>query len=56
MTAPARFYQTDIERILKAAKNAGYPSVRLRIDGNGEIEALVGAGAEVESPEEMVLE
>ncbi len=50
MTAPARFRQSDIERVIKAAQNCGCGDVRIRIDVSGQIEAIVGSAANDEPP------
>ena len=55
MTAPARFKQSDVERVFKAAKNCGFEDIRVRIDGSGNIEAIVGTAAN-DAPEPVELE
>ena len=50
MTAPARFLQGDIERVIKAAKNCGFEEIRIRIDLGGEIEAIMGRAANDKQP------
>jgi acetolactate synthase regulatory subunit len=45
VTAPARFKQCDLERVLKAARRCGFGDVRVRIDAAGNIEAIVGSAA-----------
>lgn len=55
MTAPARFKQTDVERVLKAAKNCGFEDIRVRIDLSGRIEAIVGNAAN-DAPQPVELE
>ena len=43
MTAPARVQQSDMERAAKAAKNAGWGSVRIIVDLNQQrMEILLG--------------
>lgn len=37
VTAPARFKQEDIKRVMAGAKAAGFTRVRLGIDPNGNI-------------------
>lgn len=37
MTAPARFRQEDIKRVLAGARAAGFSRVRVEIDRNGNI-------------------
>ena len=46
MTAPARFRQEDVTRIMKGAKKAGYARVRLSFDPLGNI--VVDASNDVE--------
>ena len=55
MTQPARFKQCDVERILKAAKKCDYEEVRIRIDQNGQIEAIMGKAAN-DQPQPVELE
>jgi hypothetical protein len=55
MTQPARFKQCDVERIIKAAKKCGYDDVRIRIDQNGRIEAIMGKAAN-DQPQPVELE
>jgi hypothetical protein len=38
---PCAFKQSDVTRALKAAKSAGYQSVRLEMDADGRIAAIV---------------
>jgi hypothetical protein len=46
MTSRARISQADIERAAKAAKNAGWPSARLKLDlVNGVIEMTLSTDA-----------
>lgn len=37
MTAPARFKQSDVTRILRGARAAGFGRVRMNIDAAGNI-------------------
>lgn len=37
MTAPARFRQEDVTRIMRGAKKAGFSRVRLAVDPQGNI-------------------
>ena len=37
MTAPARFTQADVTRVMKGAKVAGFTSLRVIIDPTGSI-------------------
>jgi len=37
VTAPARFRQSDVTRVLRGAKAAGYERVQVRIDDAGNI-------------------
>lgn len=47
MTAPAALRQADLERIMKAARNAGWPTVRIIIDGAADrIEIVLSGEAE----------
>lgn len=39
MTAPARFRQTDVDRIVKSARRGGYAHVYVTITPDGKIEA-----------------
>lgn len=39
MTAPARFKQSDVDRIVKSARRGGYASVNIVIDPDGKIVA-----------------
>lgn len=48
MTAPARIRQTDVTRIFKGAKNAGFTHVRVAIDVHGNI--IVEASDDVAPP------
>lgn len=45
MTAPARFRQNDIARVLKAASKSGFESVRVQIGLDGRIDIIVGKAA-----------
>lgn len=45
MTTPARVPQADITRAFRAARNAGFASVRVRIDPDGTIDILAGTDA-----------
>jgi hypothetical protein len=47
MTVPARISQADIERAAKAAKNAGWPSARMKLDlVNGTIDLILSNRAD----------
>lgn len=48
MTAPARIRQTDVTRIFKGAKNAGFTRVRVAIDVHGNL--IVEASDEPDAP------
>jgi hypothetical protein len=43
---PARFRQQDVTRAIKAAKSAGIPNVRVKIDKDGAIVVESGGGEE----------
>jgi hypothetical protein len=45
MTARAHFKQSDVERVIKAAKKCGFENVRVSIDASGRIEAILGSAA-----------
>lgn len=50
MTAPARFLQSDVQRVLKAARKTGFNQVTLVLRPSGEIELSTGpAGPAVQS-------
>lgn len=42
MTAAARFKQSDIARVLKAAQDAGIDDVRVEVEPSGKIVILAG--------------
>ncbi len=44
MTAPARFTQADINRAMKAARLAGYATVRVKIDQAGNLDVIASDG------------
>jgi hypothetical protein len=48
--APCTFRQTDVTRALKAARRAGFERVRVEIDQDGKVVAIV-AGERVDKPE-----
>lgn len=59
MTAPARFTQADVSRVLKGASGAGYSRVRVGIDvhGNIVVDASNDAGpAERRNPLDRLLD
>jgi hypothetical protein len=53
MSAPARFRQADVERVIKAARKCGFYDVRVSIDANGRIEAILGTAANDAPPVEL---
>lgn len=53
MSAPARFKQADVERVIKAARKCGFADVRVRIDASGQIEAILGTAANDAPPVEL---
>lgn len=55
MTAPARFKQSDVMRAMKAAKKSGYPSPRVILRPNGEIEIICDAPRPANDSEEIEL-
>ena len=50
MTAPARIRQADLERAMKAAKNSGFASARVRIDPDGTIDIMLGLAPDDSPP------
>jgi hypothetical protein len=50
--APCTFRQTDVTRALKAARAAGFSSVRVEIDKDGKIAIVAGEGVGASEPNE----
>ena len=50
MTAPARFRQSDIKRLLQGARAAGFEEVRVIIDREGQMELIAGKAASITPP------
>lgn len=47
MSAPAVIRQADMERMMKAARNAGWPSMRISIDRSADrIDIMLGGEVE----------